>query len=362
MSEKPTRSFVPFLAGCLAPLATAGAFLALAGEASLARIQSLGTIGTVVGLVVFSLTVVLPCGMLGLLGSSTGLLSAFGRGLLIPLGILAFAGADLLAGGRSEPLPAPTAEMVVAEAFLAVWRPGDHHVTATPAVVERADASSDALEELQDRLRLVSAERNALTERLRQVRSVERIEMPEDAEARAARAKAVEARLREVEARLERVRETEENLRGKLQAADEGLLSARREADEMRAAMMKAREEAIVARDEAKFEREKLLAQIEDLSDSALRRELRDLRSRAFVPVGVVYEIQKTSRGRGLAIRTGVDASTVAGPAFLVSPSGKIIAVLRCGAGKGEALAATVLYFAPGAKATPGDRVFAHVR
>ncbi|MCP3860522.1 MAG: hypothetical protein GY704_12800, partial [Phycisphaeraceae bacterium] len=115
-------------------------------------------------------------------------------------------------------------------------------------------------------------------------------------------------------------------------------------------------------RDEAAFEKKKLLARIDELSESTLKREYADLRSRAYVPVGVVFTIQDSTRGRGLAIRTGGDASRIVGPGLLVSPAGKILAVIRCGAGQGEALAGTVLYFAPGAKATPGDRVFAHVR
>ncbi len=364
MSDKTVRSFVPFLAGSLAPFLVTGAFLAVAGEGVLGRIQSLGTVGTVVGLVAFVLTVVLPCGILGLLGSSTGAIAAFGRGLPIPLGILAFAGASRLAGAPTEPLPEPTAEMVVAESFRVVWRPGSDRAAAPaePGVVEAAEAPLEAMIELQDRAREVTAERDALRERLRQARTAEMIATPEEEAARIERAKAVETRLRASEAAAAGLRETVARLKGQLKSAEEGLLQARGDEEDMRADLMKAREDALVARDEAGFEKKALLAKIGELSESTLRREFLDLRSRAFVPVGVVFDIQKTTRGRGLAIRTGSEASRVVGPGLLVDPKGRIIAVIRCGVGKGEALAGTVLFFAPGAEATPGDRVFAHVR
>jgi hypothetical protein len=340
VAQAGSRSvLVSFLAGALASLAAVALYLLWQGEAPLGRLSSIGAAGTAVGLGVLLFTVVLPCGILGLAGRG-GPIAAFGRGLLLPLGILAVDGLSLAAGVEEEnPDPFPEVRTVIPEALRVVWRPLRSAAGTGGGEVERAGPfSRDALEA---RIRELTAERDGLRLTLEGMQSAPPT-APDPAEI-AGRSEELETARREVETLRRRLR-TEEQTRealqksvagqqGMLEAAKAGLLEARREAETAKTELAQCRRDLLLAKGETEAVRDEMAKQIAALGEGALAKEVRRLRQSAFLPVGVILEAGDSESKGVVAIRTTVDASRVSGTVLAIGPRGTPTAVLRCGIG-----------------------------
>jgi hypothetical protein len=364
MATKPStsRALSRFLAGCLAPMLVAGGVLAWRGDLVLARMQTLEPSSTVIAILAFVITLVVPCGVLALPGAGAGLTSRFARCLVPPLAILA---AGSICRMDEKSCPTGDGRGVVSRSVMLVWTPLTVRTAEEPRPVAPAPKTpaGESRDDLHRQIRDLERECEAAHDALEARGASGTPALERTVEEQRRRIESLESAQGVAEAAAKRtIAAAAKSAERKIKANEAVLLTARREGDDLRAEILILKEKVQMAGDDAALAERKLVARIDELEASGSQAALKTLRANSFVRVGVVFDIEDQMAGGGLRVKTSVDASKITGLAFVLDPRGKPICVISCGVGRGNIVGARILFRAPASKPTPGDSVYARVR